>query len=76
MKTNWLSLLQQANSSRGDKIPEGYKTLAEIAKEIKMNEDRTRDFTIRALSQGIIERKKVKLWNGRKLVPQYVYKKK
>lgn len=55
---DWLKLIQDHILAKPDKVPKGWKTVAQIAKETGKGEDRARKIVCNLRKQGLVEVRK------------------
>ena len=66
---DWLAVLARASLKTADEVPEGYKTVAQIAKETGKSNSRTNKTLREAVKQGLVETRRFNIPTGDKLYP-------
>jgi predicted transcriptional regulator len=56
-KSDWLNLLQKANTRRVEKPPKGFKLIEELAKELGRHRETVRRKVPQFVEAGVIEKK-------------------
>ena len=65
----WLKVLSSAGKRVADEVPEGYKTVAQIAKETGKSSSQTTKHLREALKLGLVETRRFTIETGDKLYP-------
>jgi predicted transcriptional regulator len=66
---DWLAVLAQASKQIADEVPEGFKTVAQIAKETGKSNSQTAKYLREAVNLGLVEDAKFKVATGNKIYP-------
>jgi predicted transcriptional regulator len=66
---DWLAVLSQASKQIADEVPEGFKTVAQIAKETGKSNSQTAKYLREAVNLGLVEDAKFKVATGNKIYP-------
>jgi predicted transcriptional regulator len=66
---DWLAVLAKASKQIADEVPEGFKTVAQIAKETGRSNSQTAKYLREAVKVGLVEERRLKVPTGNKLYP-------
>lgn len=72
--SEWLGILSRAAKKTPDEVPNGFKTVSQIARETNRGESQTRRMIKEAVKMGLAEERKFSIDVGSKLYPTPHYR--